>query len=308
MAEEKEYLKFYTKPSLRSPYVVCGFESSFNAGDASAGLVNYLINQFKAIKFAEMETSRYHIYQMTGADGLRPIFKMEDGLIVESELPKDEFYYVSDTAWEHDLILLSGNEPNLNWEEYANSLVTLAGDFGASRLYTSCGIYDMSPYTREPIISCTCTSDKIRNEMEKYNVTFSNREGPASFAQMLMYVCKKNNLEGVNFTVRAPYYPEFNIALSYSPKSIKAILVRIDQLMHINISFDELNDEIKELEKNLDSMRQKNPQFKTFIEEQEKNYVEMSFQEPLDISPSDAIKFAEEFLKEHKDPGKDKKK
>jgi len=308
MAEDKDYLRFYTRPNLRSPHVICGFEGSFNGGDASVGLVDYLIDQFKAIKFAEMQTSRYHVYQLPGSDGLRPIFKMEEGLIVESELPKDEFYYVSDTAKDHDLILFSGHEPNLNWEEYANSLVKLALDFGASRLYSSCGIYDMTPYTREPIISCTCTSDKIKNEMEKYNVTFSNREGPASFAQMLMYVCKGKNLEGANFTVRAPYYPEFNLALSYSPKSIKMVMVRFNQLMHLNINFDELNEEIKELEKNLDFMRQQNPQFKTFIEEQEKNYAEMPYQEPLDISPSDAIKFAEEFLKEHKDPGKDNQK
>ncbi len=304
MAEDKDYLRFHSKPNLRSPYVICGFEGSFNGGDVSVGIVSYLIDQFKAIKFAEMQTSRYHIYQMPGADGLRPIFKMEEGLIVESELPKDEFYYVSGSGKEHDLILFSGHEPNLNWEEYANSLVTLACDFGASRLYSSCGIYDMTPYTREPIISCTCTSQKIKDEMEKYNVTFSNREGPASFAQMLMYVCKGKNLEGANFTVRAPYYPEFNIALSYSPKSIKTVMVRFDQLMRLNVSFDELNEEIRELEKNLDFMRQQNPQFKTFVEEQEKNYTEMPYQEPLDISPSDAIKFAEEFLKEHKDPGK----
>jgi proteasome assembly chaperone (PAC2) family protein len=230
---------------------------------------------------------------------------MEEGLIVESNLPRDEFYWVSDAAKDHDLILFSGHEPNLNWEEYAGLIVTLARDFGASRLYSSCGIYDMTPYTREPIISCTCTSDKIKNEMEKYNVTFSNREGPASFAQMLMYICKGKNLEGVNFTARAPYYPEFNIALSYSPKSIKTVIVRFNQLMHLNVSLDDLDDEIKELEKNLDFMRQQNPQFKTFIEEQEKNYTEMPYQEPLDISPSDAIKFAEEFLKEHKDPGKE---
>jgi proteasome assembly chaperone (PAC2) family protein len=304
MMEDQDNLKFYSKPNLRSPYVICGFEGTFNGGDVSVGIVKYLIDQFKAIKFAEIQTSRYHVYQLPGLDSLRPIFKMEDGLIVEAELPKDEFYYVSNATNEHDLILFSGNEPNLNWEEYANSLVTLAGDCGASRLYTTGGIYDMTPYTREPVISCTCTSEQIKNEVEKYNVTFSNREGPASFGQMLMHLCKNKGMEGVNFTVRAPYYPDFNIALSYSPKSMKVIMVRLNHLTHLNINFSELNDEIRELEGKLDFMRQQNPQFKTFIEEQEKNFAEMPYQEPLDISASEAIKFAEEFLKEQQDPGK----
>ena len=107
--EDTGKIKFYSKPNLRSPYVICGFEGSFNGGDVSIGIIEYLIEQFKAIKFAEMETSRYHIYQLPEVDGLRPIFKMQDGLIVESELPTDEFYCVLNATKDHDLILFSGN-------------------------------------------------------------------------------------------------------------------------------------------------------------------------------------------------------
>jgi hypothetical protein len=67
------------------------------------------------------------------------------------------------------------------------------------------------------------------------------------------------------------------------------------------MNFDELNNAIKEVEGKLDFVRQQNPQFSTYIEELEKDYVEMSYQEPLDISPNDAIKLAEEFLKKNKD-------
>jgi proteasome assembly chaperone (PAC2) family protein len=304
--ENIDGLKYLTKPNLRSPYVICGFEGSFNGGDVSMGIVEYLIEQFKAIKFAEMETSQYHIYQLPEVESLRPIFKMQDGLIVETELPADEFYYAINATKDHDLILFMGNEPNLNWEKYANTIVNLARDFGASRLYTSCGIFDMTPYNKEPIISATCSNDKIKKEMENYNLTVSNREGPASFGQMLIYTCNLKGLEGVNFTARSPYYPDFNVVLPYSPKSIKSVLVRFNRLMRLNVDFSELNDSIKELERNLDFMKQQNPQFKTFIEELEKNYVEMTHDEPLDISSSEAIRFAEEFLREQHDPGKDK--
>jgi proteasome assembly chaperone (PAC2) family protein len=300
--ENTESLKVYSKPNLRSPYVICGFEGSFNSGDVSVGIIKYLIEQFKAVKFAEMDTSRYHVYQLPGENSLRPVFKMQEGIIAESELPRDEFYYVSNPAEEHDLILFLGNEPNLKWEEYANLIVTLAGDFRAARLYTACAIYDQTPYTREPIISCTCTGDNMKDEMQKYNVTFSNREGPISFGQMLVYMCKKKGLEGVNFTVRTPYYPEFNIVLYYSPRSMKAVMVRFDHLMHLGINFDGINEIIKELEGKLDFIGQQNPQFKSFIAELEKNFVEMPYEEPLDISAGEAIKFAEEFLKEHRNP------
>jgi len=302
--EEKNSLTFDSRPALRNPYVVCGLNGWVNGGDVSVGGVNYLIRQFKGAKFAEMPTARYHIYQIPGVESLRPVFRMKDGLIVESHLPMNQFYYAVNPASERDLILFLGTEPSLNWEEYADTVVSLACDFGASRLYAFGGVLDRTPYTREPKVSCACTGARVKDEMGKYNVTFSSREGPATFNQMLLYACKKKDLEGVNLTVRAPYYPEFNVAIGYSPKSIKAVLVRLNHVMHLDMNFDELNNAIRELEGKLDFVRQQNPQFNTYIEELEKDYVEMPYREPLDISPSEAIKFAEEFLKENKNQRK----
>jgi proteasome assembly chaperone (PAC2) family protein len=292
---------FDSKPALRNPYIVCGLNGWVNGGKVSVVGVNFLIKQFSGVKFAEMPTSHYHIYQMPGVESLRPVFRMQDGLIVESHLPKNQFYYVVNPTSDHDLILFLGTEPSLNWEEYADTVVSLACDFGASRMYAFCGLLDRTPYTREPKISCTCTGVKVKDEMEKYNVTFSNREGPATFNQMLLYACKKKGLEGVNFTVRVPFYPEFNVVIDYSPKSIKAVLVRLKNLMHLDMNFDELDNAIKEVEGKLDFVRQQNPQFNTYIEELEKDYVEMPYQESLDISPSEAVRLAEEFLKKNKD-------
>jgi proteasome assembly chaperone (PAC2) family protein len=290
-------LKYDSKPVLRKPYIICGLNGFFNAGNVSMNGIGYFINQFNGVKFAEMPASYYHIYQIPGGESLRPVFKMQDGLIVESHLPVNQFYYAINPDSEHDLILLLGDEPSLNWEEYAETVVDLAREFGAVRLYSMCGILDMTPYTREPIISCTCTDDKVKEEMEQYHVTFSSREGMASFGQMLILACKQKGLEGVNFTVRVPCYPEFNVFLEDSPKSLKAILVRLKDMMHININFDRLDGTIKEMEGKLNFVRQQNPNFNTLIEELEKKYVEMPYQESLDISPSDGVRLAEEFLK-----------
>ena len=298
----QDNLKFVSKPSLRKPYVICGLNGSFfNGGNVSVGGVDYFISQLDAVKFAEMPAARYHIYQIPGVESLRPVFKMQDGLIVESHFPVNEFYCATNTGSEHDLILLRGNEPSLNWEEYAETVVDLACSLGAARLYAMCGILDMSPYTREPLISCTCTDSKVKQEMENYHVTFSNREGMASFGQILIYTCQKKGLEGVNFTVRVPCYPEFKLFLGESPKSLKAILVRLKDLTHFDMDFDELGTKIQEVEGKLDFVRQQNSNFNTFIQELEKQYVEMPYPESLDISPSDAVRLAEEFLKNNGD-------
>ena len=212
-------------------------------------------------------------------------------------MPVNEFYYARDTGSEHDLILFHGDEPNLNWEEYAEAVVGLAQSFGAERLYAVGSILDMSPYTREPLISCTCSDEKVKQEMDDYHVTYSNREGMAAFGQMLVHACAEKGIEAVNFTVRVPCYPEFNVFLGESPKSLKAILLRLKDLMKVDIDFDDLDTSIKEMEGKLNFVRQQNPQFNTLIEELEKKYVEMPYEESLDLSADDAVRLAEEFLK-----------
>jgi len=298
---EMENLVFTSKPKLRKPYVVCGMNGWVNAGDVSAGGVTYFINQFKAEKFAEMPASRYHIYQIAGLDSLRPVFKMRDGLIVDTQLPRNEFYYALNPSSDNDLIFFSGNEPSLYWEEYADTVVGLADSFGATRLIGFGGLFDNTPYTREPRISCTCSDDKVRDEMDEYNVMFSNREGSATFNQMLVYACKKKGLDGIAMTVRVPYYSEFNVIIGYYPKAIKAVLVRLNHMMHLDMNFEDLDSKIKELEGKIDFVRRQNSQFNTYLEDLEKEYVEMPFEETLDISPHEAIRFAEEFLKNNKD-------
>ena len=296
-----ENVKFESKPSLRNPYIICGLNGSFNTGNASVGGVEYLISQFDAVKFAEMPASRYHVYQIPGIDSLRPTFRMEDGILTESHLPHNEFYYTKNAGPEHDLILLSGDEPSLNWEEYAEAVVDLASQFGATRLYSINSLLDVSPYTREPLISCTCTDANVKQEMEGYSVTFSNRQGMGNFGQMLIFTCQNKGLEGVNFTVRVPCYPEFNVFLGDSPKSVKAVLVRLKDLMNIDMDFGDLDSEISDMEGKLDFVRQQNPKFNALIEELEKKYIEMPYEESFEISPSEAVRLAEEFLKNNDD-------
>ena len=303
--DEIDNLTFIEKPPLRIPYLVCGLNGWLNSGDVAVGGIKHLIEHFKAKLFTEMQTSRYHVYQIPGVHNSRPVFKMEDGVIKETDFPKNQFYYAGNPSSDHDIIFLLGTEPNLYWEEYGDTVVSLAREFGVTRIFTFGAIYDRSPYNREPNITCTCTSGKIRDEMVKYNVMMSSREGMATINLMLLYAFQKSGLDGVNLTVRVPYYPEFNVGLDYSPRSVKAVLERLNHMMKMGMNFRDLDKEISEIEGKLDDIRKKNAEFNTYLEELEKNYTETPYQEPFDISPDEALKFAEELLKDNRDRKKD---
>jgi proteasome assembly chaperone (PAC2) family protein len=299
--EEKDKVVFNEKPMLRRPFVVCGLTGWVDGGEVATGSVKYIIKQLKARKFAEMPAPHYHIYQIPGADSLRPMVRMEEGVIVEHHLPKNQFFYARLPNSEHDIILFLGTEPAMNWEDYATSIVDVAKEFNAERLYVLGGVLDKTPHTREPRVSSSCTGEAVREEIRKYNVTFSNREGPTTFNTTLLYYCIERGLEGVSFSVRSTYYPEFNVVIPYNPKSIRALLVRLKHLMRIDLPLEWLDDGIRDFESKLEFMRKQSPKFNTYVEELEKDYIEMPFEEPLDMSGDEAVKLAEDILKRNRE-------
>jgi proteasome assembly chaperone (PAC2) family protein len=142
--------------------------------------------------------------------------------------------------------------------------------------------------------------------MEKYNVIMSSREGMATINLLLLNAFQKGGIDGVNLTARVPYYPEYNISIEYSPRSIKAILERLNHLMKMEIDFSDLDKEIIEIEAKLNSIRNGNAEFSKYLDELEKNFNEMPYQEVFDISPDEALRFAEELLKNNRDHKNDR--
>jgi proteasome assembly chaperone (PAC2) family protein len=280
--------------------MVCGISGWVDGGEVSTGSIKFLIRKLEATRFAEIPVARFHIYQIPGQTSLRPQIKIENGLLKEHRFPENSLFYWINPAAESDIILFLGTEPNLNWEEYIETIFGLADEFAVARIYLLGGVLDETPHTKEPTVSCTCTSPELREAMQKYRVQFSNYEGPGSFATTMLYACRKQDRDMVSLTARATYYPEFNIIIPHNPKSIRAVAKRLNNLLHLKLDFTELDREAAEFEGKLSFMASQSPRLQSYVEKLEKNYVELAYEEPLELSADEAVKLAEEFLRQEK--------
>jgi len=289
------------KPKLRHPYLVCGIGGWVDGGEAATGSTRYLVRKLGAKRFAEIPIARFHIFQVPGQLSLRPQIKIEDGLLKEHRFPQNQFFYWVNPNADNDLILFLGTEPNLNWEEYAEAILSVVEEFAVARIYLLGGVLDKTPHTKEPAVSCACSSEQLKKEMQKYGMQFSNYEGPGRFGTTLLYICQQKKVPMVSITARATYYPEFNIVIPRNPKSIRAVIRRLNSPLRLNLDISDLDREAEEFEANLSFMASHNPEFQTYIEELEKDYIEVKYEEPLDISANEAVQLAEEFLKEKRE-------
>ncbi len=101
----------------------------------------------------------------------------------------------------------------------------------------------------------------------------------------------------VSLTTRATYYPEFDIVIPHNPKAIRAVISRLNHLLCLSLDISDLDKQAEEFEVKLNFMASQNPSFQTYIGELEKDFIEANYQEPLEMSPDEAVRLAEEFLK-----------
>jgi len=285
------------KPKLRHPYMVCGISGWVDGGEAATGSIQYLVRKLEARRFAEIPIDRFHIFQVPGQLSLRPHIRIEDGILKEHRFPQNQFFCWVNPNADNDLILFLGTEPNLNWEEYADAILGVAEEFAVVRIYLLGGVLDKTPHTREPDVSCACSSDQLKEEMRKYSMQFSNYEGPGSFSTTLLYICQGRQEQIVSITARATYYPEFNIVIPHNPKTIRAVVRRLNHMLRLNLDVSDLDKQAEEFEVKLSFMASQNPRFQAYVEELEKDFTEVRYEEPLEMSADEAVWLAEEFLK-----------
>jgi proteasome assembly chaperone (PAC2) family protein len=289
------------KPTLRHPYMVCGISGWVDGGESATGSVRYLVSKLNAKRFAEIPIDKFHVFQVPGQLSLRPQIRIEDGILKEHIFPQNQFFYWVNPNADNDLILFLGTEPNLNWEEYSDAILGLVEKFAVSRIYLLGGVLDKIPYTKEPRVSCLCSSVQLKEEMQKYSMQPLSYEGPGRWGTALLYTCQKKEVPMACVTVAVNYYPEFNVIISRNPKAIRAVIRRLNDLLHLKLDVSDLDRESEEFEAKLGFMAGHNPEFRAYIEQLEKDFVEVKYEEPLDISANEAVHIAEKFLREHKE-------
>jgi proteasome assembly chaperone (PAC2) family protein len=287
------------QPELQEPCVVAGLKGWLNAGEASTASVSYLRRKLSARKLAEIDPRGFYVYQIPGptlAQTLRPYARIEEGVIKQLELPRNEFFYGKSGA-DHDLILFLGVEPNLEWPEYAQAILDLARRFQARRLYFLGGVFDQVPHTRETRIFASLSHPRLKDELKAF-AHFTEYEGPCSFTTMLLAQAREQGMEAVGLSARAPVYIQ-----GQNPKACYALLKHLLTLTGIDLDLSDLKKASEALVETVDKAFSQNPEAMAQLKKLEEAFDAALRDEPLQGPSEDFVKQVEEMLKRQREDG-----
>jgi proteasome assembly chaperone (PAC2) family protein len=274
------------RPELRSPYLVAGFAGWPNAGEVSTGAISYLKEKLRAEKFGEIKPHAFY-----DSSSLRPQTVIEDGLIKELKFPANEFFYWKSEKSVHDLIILLAVEPNLNWNEYVDSILHLAEQFNVERIYTVGGTYDRVPHTASPMVTAAVSDLELKEELKKYDIEPAEYQGPCSIHTVLLTAAKRRNIKGISLWGHAPHYIQVE-----NPKVCYGVLKRLTEMLQIEIDLEEIIAASEYLDEQVSKAISQKPELEEYVKDLETEYQAMEkYREPA--KEEDIIREIENFLK-----------
>jgi proteasome assembly chaperone (PAC2) family protein len=228
-------LRIFEDASFHNPRLLLGFEGWMDGGDVSTGTVRVLAERLYAKRFAEIEPEGFYLYNFPGAMEVtalfRPHCRIKKGIIREFTFPENAFY----AAESEDLILFSGKEPNLAWQEYGDCIFALCREFDVKTIYFIGSVAGLVPHTRDPRFFCSVSDAQLKPRFESYGIKFSDYKGPASIVTYLTTMARQHGIEMVSIVATVPAYVQGS-----NPKCIEAVTRRVAGMLSVHVELDDL--------------------------------------------------------------------
>jgi proteasome assembly chaperone (PAC2) family protein len=264
-----------------------------NAGEISTGSIDYLQRKLDARKFAYIETQGFYIYQIPSLSPeltMRPHAQIKDGVVMKLDIPQNDFFFWKSGS-DHDLILFLGVEPNLGWPEYCQSILDVARQFHAPRIYSLGAVFDQVPHTRETRIRASVSHPRLKDELKTF-AGFTNYEGPCSFTTMLLDMGNKQEIEVAGISARTPLYiKDLNYKVCYD------LLKNILTMSGLRIDLSDLRQSSQNMLERMDSAFSENSTALAELKKMEEVFDATLGETPLRGSDEDYDKLIEEVRK-----------
>ena len=283
-----DLVELWEKPAA-GKYMIAGWHQWADAGDISSALPQYLIDQTHARKIGQIKPDGFYLFQIPGTHHLlRLVVKLDEGHREELWERRNEFFY-SDDGRQGFLIFL-GEEPHQNEEQYAEAFFDVVEELGVNRVAAVAGVYGAVPYGKDREVSCVYSLPRMKDELDKYTVRFSNYEGGATISMYLAHRAEARGIEFFRFCAFAPSYDFSPASMLVQRMTVEEdfkawydLMRRLNHMFKLDMDLSDLERRSQELisewDSKIDHLARTMPQLeiKAYMEQVDKDFTEVSF-------------------------------
>ena len=246
-------IEFDDVQDLVSPVVIAAFEGWNDAADAASGLVDHLMEEWKAEVIGAIDPEEFYDFQMN-----RPVVGTNEQGHRRITWPSTQLAVASPPGALRDVILLRGIEPNMRWRQFCAELLAAADELGAEIVVTLGALLADTPHTRPIPVTGTATEPEL---IDKLKLEQSNYEGPTGIVGVFQDACTQLDIPAVSYWAAVPHY----VAQPPCPKATLALVGQLEDLLEISIPLGDLPEESRAWERGVDELAEEDEEIGDYV-------------------------------------------
>ncbi len=246
-------------PTLTSPVLVVMLTGWIDASGAAAAAMATAQEEWSVRPLATFDGDTFIDYRAR-----RPTMELREGVNVRLVWADIELHVGRDVAG-HDVVTLSGPEPDSQWRKFADVASTLAVELGVSRM-VSLGAYPFAtPHTREPRLSTTSPSTDV---VDSVSYLKNSVDVPAGMGAVLEHAFIDKGIPALGIWAQVPHYVS---AMSY-PAATLALLTGLHEVSGLVIDAAAIRQETIIQRQRLDQLVAGNDEHGAMVSQLEELY------------------------------------
>ncbi len=243
---------------LRQPAALAAFGGWVDAASAGTGAVRYLVSTLGARKLAEIEPEEFYSFTDT-----RPLTSVVAPGERAVQWPQGELFAAArPEAAGGDLLLFVAPEPNLKWRAFASATLDVMQQAGARSLVSLGSIFGPVHHRARVPLTGWATDPGLREVLLRYQIPFTNYEGPTGFVTVLLAEARARGLPAAAVLAFTPNY----IQGVPNPRASHALLQATANVLGVALPLDELERTGRALVRQVDRLLTQQPGLREQVE------------------------------------------
>jgi len=224
-----DLIRRFEEPNLRRPVGIIAFGGWNDACDVASTTADFILDAHeKTTILAELESDPFYDFQQH-----RPTIEIIDGVTRSITWPRLRFTALERQDDDHDIVLISGPEPNFNWKTFARSIVEVLDSLGVEEVLMV-GAYVGAVGHGTPIVLSGVGSDSV--SVIRSGLNSANYSGPTGIVGVVQGACKEAGIRSLSMWAPTPPYLSGNPF----PKAVLALVEKISDITNLHIDTAEL--------------------------------------------------------------------
>lgn len=270
-------------PPLDQPVLVVMLTGWIDASSAAAAAMTTVQEEWAVRRLATFDGDTFIDYRAR-----RPTMELREGVNTRL-LWADIELHVGRDAVGHDVLTLSGPEPDSQWRKFADVVSTLAVEIGVKQMI-ALGAYPFAaPHTREPRLSSSSPSADV---VAGLTYLKNSVDVPAGMGAVLEHAFYDKGVPALGIWAQVPHYVS---AMSY-PAATLSLLTGLSDVSGLVVDASAIRQETIVQRQRLDQLVAGNDEHRAMVHQLEELYDQA--QEQVDLLGTDGIPTGEELAAE----------